>query len=567
MIPESRITYTVPKNATAGTFVGAYELTAEPPIRKLMVTPTEEEQVFEEEGVDGYKPVIVKSIQTETPTVNLSLASGNQTVNASSGKYIKSLTITKPSTLIASNIKSGVNIAGVNGSYEFKTQDKTFTPTQAGGSVTADSGYDGLGVVTVNPVPLGNKTDVPLNFYNQTAGTIADSQNIYSDENKFMTWASVTRPSTLIAENIKKDINIAGITGTLESSGSSFPLFTGLFRFYTAPVISIENNTFSIATSVSNATSYEVYSDNVLLTTLTSSSETIDLSTLITDENTHTIYAIAKADGYVDSSKSNEFSYTKVSTFYTVTLPSIGWDSSYIPEYSLNNGITWHEFSASATIQTAQIKFKVTGYFTSSGIGGYWSQTNLSSTKLGMDITAGGSGYPDEVISDNYTLTQDIDDITCNYNVCCFVEGTQVLMADGTHKNIENIEVGEQVLTYNEENSSFEIDNVTRMVINPNTVDLATIVLSDNSRITFNAYHPFLTTEGFKSLTQHEGLPKLEIGDVLVSNKNNLTIIDIEREQLNTPIKTYNLTISRNHNFLVGEKDSFVVAHNIACPI
>lgn len=567
VIPESRITYTVPKNATADTFVGAYELTAEPPIRELMVTPTEEEQVFEEERVDGYKPVIVKSIQTETPTVNLSLASGNQTVNASSGKYIKSLTITKPSTLIASNIKSGVNIAGVNGSYEFKTQDKTFTPTQTGGSVSADSGYDGLGVVTVNPVPLGNKTDVPLNFYNQTAGTIADSQNIYSDENKFMTWASVSRPSTLIAENIKKDINVAGIIGTLESGGSSFPLFTGLFRFYTAPVISIENNTFSIATSVSNATSYEVYSDNVLLTTLTSSSETIDLSTLITDENTHTIYAIAKADSYADSSKSNEFSYTKVSTFYTVILPSSGWDSSYTPEYSLNNGITWHEFSASATIQTAQIKFRVTGYFTSSGPGGYWSQTNLSSTKLGMDITAGGSGYSDEVISDNYTLTQDIDDITCNNNVCCFVEGTQVLMADGTHKNIENIEVGEKVLTYNEENNSFEIDNVTRMVINPNTVDLATIVLSDNSRITFNAYHPFLTTEGFKSLTQHEGLPKLEIGDVLVSNKNNLTIIDIEREQLNTPIKTYNLTISRNHNFLVGEKDSFVVAHNIACPI
>ena len=143
VIPESRITYTVPKNATAGTFVGAYELTAEPPIRELIVTPTEEEQIFEEERVDGYKPVNVSAIQTETPIVNLSLTSGNQVVNASSGKYIKSLTITKPSTLIASNIKSGVNIAGVNGSLSpaKPEQAKIITITENGSqSVTPDSG-------------------------------------------------------------------------------------------------------------------------------------------------------------------------------------------------------------------------------------------------------------------------------------------------------------------------------------------------------------------------------------------------------------------------------------------
>lgn len=175
-----------------------------PTIQSLSITPSETSQTFNASNVDGYKPVNVSAIQTETPSVDLSLASGNQTVNASSGKYIKSLTIKKPSTLIGSNIKKNVVIAGITGTYEFKTQNKTFTPTQTGGSVSADSGYDGLGVVTVNPVPLGNKTDVPLNFYNQTAGAIADSQNIYSDENKFMTWASVARPATLIAENIKK---------------------------------------------------------------------------------------------------------------------------------------------------------------------------------------------------------------------------------------------------------------------------------------------------------------------------------------------------------------------------
>lgn len=59
----------------------------------------------------------IKPISTETQTVTLSLASGNQTVHANDGKYMTSVTINKPSTLVAGNIKSGVNIAGVIGTY------------------------------------------------------------------------------------------------------------------------------------------------------------------------------------------------------------------------------------------------------------------------------------------------------------------------------------------------------------------------------------------------------------------------------------------------------------------
>lgn len=49
--------------------------------------------------------------------MTLSLADGDQTVHANSDKYMTSVTINKPSTLVAGNIKSGVNIAGVTGTY------------------------------------------------------------------------------------------------------------------------------------------------------------------------------------------------------------------------------------------------------------------------------------------------------------------------------------------------------------------------------------------------------------------------------------------------------------------
>ena len=58
--------------------------------------------------------------------------------------------------IIASNIKSGVTILGVEGAYSgegVKLQQKTVTPTKQMQSISADEGYDALGSVTVNPIP------------------------------------------------------------------------------------------------------------------------------------------------------------------------------------------------------------------------------------------------------------------------------------------------------------------------------------------------------------------------------------------------------------------------------
>ena len=63
-VEESKVIYTVPEDATEILYEKVYKSNKKVPIQKLLIKPSEQEQIFEEEGIDGYKPVIVKPIQT-----------------------------------------------------------------------------------------------------------------------------------------------------------------------------------------------------------------------------------------------------------------------------------------------------------------------------------------------------------------------------------------------------------------------------------------------------------------------------------------------------------------------
>lgn len=63
--------------------------------------------------------VTVTAIPTETKSRQPNLARGNQTINATSGKFMTSFTITKDTVNhIASNIRKGITLYGVTGTLE-----------------------------------------------------------------------------------------------------------------------------------------------------------------------------------------------------------------------------------------------------------------------------------------------------------------------------------------------------------------------------------------------------------------------------------------------------------------
>jgi len=163
--------------------------------------------------------------------------------------------IIKDKNLVPENIKDGVTILKVTGTYEggggaeISNQDKTVSSSTSDQTVMCDSGYTGLGTVTVNKYTLDSKT-VDASTVQQVVTSSADGLSSVT-----VKAVDASIDSNILPQNIKKNVTILGVTGTMEGGVLTSLIMspsTGTVTKYpdtTQHIYGFESVTFNAVTS------------------------------------------------------------------------------------------------------------------------------------------------------------------------------------------------------------------------------------------------------------------------------------------------------------------------------
>ena len=142
---------------------------------------------------------------------------------------------------------------------------------------------------------------------------------------------------------------------------------------------------------------------------------------------------------------------------------------------------------------------------------------------------------------------------------CCFVAGTPVKTTGG-YKNIEELVVGDEVLSQNVETGAIGTNVVTDTHIRPiseiKTFYKLTIGSRDKSEELFvTGEHPFWVTDEQKWVTVDD----IEIGAKLTNHQGHALTVQAKIRQTELQ-QTYNITVAGNNNYFAGRLETLV--HN-----
>jgi len=165
----------------------------------------------------------------------------------------------------------------------------------------------------------------------------------------------------------------------------------------------------------------------------------------------------------------------------------------------------------------------------------------------------------------------------------CFVAGTKITMKNGPDKNIEEVAIGDEVLSYNVKTKQVEPKLVTNIITQTHDLkdgDVTVKVTFDNGTVTHNTIaNPFWSKDkGFVAVDDtrcnrvHTWVQKtnfgnevqsLDISDVLFNlNDDNGELEEVKvtniEHVMEEGIRTYDITVEDNHTFFANN----ILTHN-----
>lgn len=142
----------------------------------------------------------------------------------------------------------------------------------------------------------------------------------------------------------------------------------------------------------------------------------------------------------------------------------------------------------------------------------------------------------------------------------CFLAGTDVLMADGTTKDIEDIRAGDEVLATDPETGKSAKRKVTRLIVTDEDKhfnDLTIAAPEGETELTATHEHPFWSP----SEKRWVAAGSLKPGMTLRTNAGETVIIERNRAY-SQRARTYNLTVDDFHTYYVLAGETPVLVHN-----
>lgn len=149
---------------------------------------------------------------------------------------------------------------------------------------------------------------------------------------------------------------------------------------------------------------------------------------------------------------------------------------------------------------------------------------------------------------------------------CCVIAGTKIMVTlDGKVRNIEDLKVGDTVISYNIEKGIFEEDTIV-MKTEPLKYNCLKLRVG-NDELTTTTTHSLYGKEGWSAYNPDEGLIYLEdntpceqlyIGQEVFTSENNYKPITKMSASYNTAIPMYDITVKNNHCYFANN----ILIHN-----